>query len=552
MSKAKNYACANAKIRAHITQRPQKDGSTILYGYAINADTFVRIDGCIPHQRTAKRPEEIEATRKYLIGAIDAEYNKLFKKRETCQKTKEGFFQNVFNLVEDKSLLLSPKWSSSTADNRLSYFQRQILPRLDMYGPDICSEDLTCIRDDLIKKAATSKRGNQNANQATNSVGAYIKSGAYIYKIMRDILPDYGLPDIDLAGDMKPSNVMPEQCKALPDEIRVKLAALLLYRLSHIGQALGVSLMLFCGLRPAEAAAVLIGEIQILGNFGLLPVLFQVKNGIRTEILKSSAAYRITKLPYIAICLVAKYKDHLRNLGYSDDQISAMPLAPKRNTYDILCEGSDISAFARKLLTVTGSSDEFLQASITLMNKEPDTDSDGNLLQDTSAYVLRRDWCSRVSDICGLSRPAVDYHIGHENKDAKSYDFVTLDASAKTASQLERYVFLPEYSLNPAFRPISIVNEVELDLPPNMVYDIVAAQQTEEYDVYIDISGLEPGYPITIHLPHPAESIEPRKLPRDTPEARSIRPIIGQIHNHAYYDRLISEANEIDIQTLLH
>ena len=184
--------------------------------------------------------------------------------------------------------------------------------------------------------------------------------------------------------------------------------------------AYGAMMMLWSGLRTAEAMAPLMGEFELdeEKRFGIYTVRRQIKSGSKAvEQLKTDAAYRNVVLPCSAFTFVKLRRTQLSALGYSDSEIDTLPLVSRPGAIHEFIHPSQLSAFVRRLLLICGYSKEAFDTASKIMFTERDP-LDGDLgMDDTSAYIFRRDFASRCCNICGIEPSEVDLLIGHKGSE---------------------------------------------------------------------------------------------------------------------------------------
>ena len=348
-------------------------------------------------------------------------------------------------ISEDKSSLQKGGkrgWNDETFHKTIVYCLNNVFPRLDRYGFEICEEDIHTIQEELIQKAYESKCSNSKRDDSERSVAAQLYRADYVYQRLREQFPD--LPRLDLKLDKRGPRIQAEQCKALPDKVRVMLSRLLLRLIAtpYGGQALAAAFMLFCGLRTSEAAGVFFRDIGYHDTFGSMFVQHQEQNGKITDILKTTNAYRSVILPKILLDFVDLRIAFLQDLGFSRDRIMELPIASAAGNPEILTRSNMISALVRELLLLCGITDDFLQVTRDLTDWEPDIVGEEKVIV-VAAYILRRDFGTRACHICGFTMDEVDYLLGHAAKSRRLHDYKTPEKKKELAWKLERYVFDP-------------------------------------------------------------------------------------------------------------
>lgn len=461
-----------------------RGNGTILFGQGVDATTVRIIAGCTAKHRLPAIETQIPYVERIIAKKIEEKHKKM---TETSNQRievniEEGIYTAAFESITDLNLLRKHSWGDGTFNPSLTYFKRKILPRLDCYGYEIDMECIKKIQEELVQIAVTSNRGNMNPIDAENSVRNQMYRANYIYQRLREYSPYYILPDLDLEMGGTRKKAQQELPKALPDSIRIMLSRLL-YRLSETtigGLALGVALMFYAGTRPAEAAAVNFSEIKYYGTYGTLLIYKQEKNRVPTIILKSKNAYRCIILPKIMLDLISIRKAYLINQGLSSEYIDKLPITYSDGDPNTLTRSQNISALGKKLLRLCGYSDQYLSEWYEVMRNKVDK-VDEEIVDDVSAYILRRDWTTRACDVCGLKQDQVDYLLGHANSKKKKNDYLTPECQSKIAYCLERYVYDPEHTGNPAFSPVLLNQGDNFDLDLNQAFLFVSGNSEKRY-----------------------------------------------------------------------
>ena len=549
-SKPELLPTGNPEMLVKVSRRGSGDNMYIV-GYGVDARTGRKIE-----KTTVKRKLHTPESLKSVTSTVVYQVQQKFSDLKASQKPKaitasEGIYTNALKqaISEDKSSLQKGGkrgWNDETFHKTIVYCLNNVFPRLDRYGFEICEEDIHTIQEELIQKAYDSKCSNSKRDDAERSVAAQLYRADYVYQRLREQFPD--LPRLDLKLDKRGPRVQAEQCKALPDKVRVMLARLLLRLLAtpYGGQALAAAFMLFCGLRTSEAAGVVYGDIRRSGAFGSLFVCRREQNGEFVNTLKTKNAYRNVVLPKILMDFLDIRIDRLKNLGFSDDQISKLPIACASGNPETLTRANAVSALVRELLQLCGISDEFLQAMRDLADCEPDIVDDDERVTDVAAYTLRRDWCTRACHVCGFTMDQVDYLLGHAPKSNRRQDYLTPEKQAELALKLERYVFDPDHSAHPAASVQVIEPGTEKEFPTFQAFRF-SVDSRHATRINITFSCMEPGEALKLVLP--AGVIPNYKLDYfgDTPEMRQSRTLMGSHIPEKLIREWIREADKIDL-----
>ena len=547
----KEFKTSNKNLLVRISIR---NNGALLFGKGIDATTRRPLPGCTAKLRlhTPLNTKQIPDFERMLVQKIETKYEKTsLVKSENLLSTEKGIFSAAFMSIEDKSIFHRCSWNDETFNNSITYFENQILSILDELGTDIGSEDILNLQDKLIQSAFDNKRSNSNKKDATTTVSGKMIRMDYIYQVLRDNSPSFHLPDIDLSMNNRHKKVQAEQPKALPNHMRIMLARLL-FRLVETpfgGLALAAAMMFFASLRTAESAAVCFGKIikNKKEKFATYFVEYQEKDRKITNLLKTQNAYRCVILPQILINLINKRKEYLISKGYTRDYINTLIITYDSGDPYVITRSAEVSGFVRKLLILIGCSDGYFEAIYKLMCDEPDI-IDGEKNKDVTAYLLRRDWATRACNTCGLKPDQVDYLMGHANKSEMKKDYKTLDSQASMAWALERYVFDPYHSRNPAFNPIILLPGIKKSFKLNQKFLFEAGD--EEIILEITVNCSESGNSPSLITSSDSIINFTRFGIQDNSESRQTRSLIGDILAQEIYNYWIDKANNIDLSKL--
>ena len=536
------------ELKVRLTSRGK---GTVLFGQGIDVSTGRVIDKCNASQKMPSIETQIPFAERIVINKVEAKFIKMTappRKKEVID-IEIGIYSKAFEECEDTKVLHKPNWNDATFNMSLTYFVKNVLPRLDYYGYDIDLECISRIQEELIQKAVISKRGKMDYNTAKYSISNQMFRCDYIYKKLREYSPKYKLPSIDLEITGVRRKVHNDLAKALPNKIRIMFARLLfrLVKTKSGGLAMALGLMLFAGPRTAESAAVYFYQIQYSDSYAVTFICQQEKNRRAVKLLKTENAYRCIVLPKILIDLLENRKAYLISLGYNAEYIEQLPITFSGGDPAVLESSQEISALGKKLLKLCGCSNNFLLPWYSLMSTKPDV-VDNDKLDDICAYVLRRDFATRACNICGLRPDQVDYLLGHAVSSKLKKDYLTSDGQSNVAWCLERYIFNPNHSNNPGFSPIPITHGSNLNLQANQDFMFVLSEPESVLDVEITFESMEAMDSVSIittaNITSNIECIERQ----DTPSLRRIRQIIGESIPKGAYGLWINEANKINIE----
>lgn len=468
----------------------------ILRGYAIKTSDGCRVDGSKTVVRAANYPESIPLAEQYLVAAVMAalphERTSQHSTRKIDGLDPENELVKAFAKLKESGSDFSD-WCESTKNRHMNFFEGHILPILkDYVGEEFTGSDLDELRKKLIDDILSHGRSKQVISVAETTANASLAGAATIYKRMRE--EDPNLPDIVLTTPRRYKKVLPEQVKALPENVRRKFfTELERYINSEPKKVFAAVLMVDGGLRTSEAAGTLPQQLLEEDGYITVPVLFQETKGERTAVLKTDNAYRLVPLSYWGSNLVHRYCKQIGNV--SDDRV--------------LVTAKALSAWILRLLRESGCDDMYMQSVQDAQSQEPETDKDGRAIHDIAAYVLRRDRTDRWRNCCGLTcdpdgESELDYLLGHQAPHKRRKTNMRVPEQRKAlAEKLERYIYSDAISRNPALKPVEVEHGKDIDLTPFPRIRI-RNDGGEPLNIHIDVEAMEGSEPISLKYPSKA------------------------------------------------
>lgn len=534
-----------------ISRSKTKNGKYILYGKLYHTANNMRLGNRHEYRYDPGEVSDDDAVRSIIRRVEDAFQKDNFDQaaRKPTAPAARGVFSRVFGELKRLGIKKST-WGEGTANGTYKYAQKNVLPKLDALGSNISDEDMEQLKKSLVEKAAKNRRGQRNLEVANHSVSSYLQRVNWLLEAAHQHDRNVPLVRFDLDGSLKVPTL--EKAKAISDAVRVILACVLL-GLAANGLSLGVAAMLLMGLRTAEACAIRFDTIMIRDEWFLVcPVLAQIKNGERVIILKTDAAYRCAIGGVLMTHLVSRRYEHLRTLGYSEEEVTQMPLVSDGDDPNKFANPSTLSAYAKELLLACGYEEECLRLAGVLAENDLTLDEKSRKELDVTAYILRRDYVTRAANCCGMAPADIDYLVGHENAENKNTDYTNPDIQRELAFQLERYVFLPEFTRHPYYAPIlaKYRRRKTEDLEGFNGYRIIAEE--EPLEIVFDMTTEESGE--TIVVTTDGKTVEPvaRQYDHpDSPKKREDRPLVGALHPESYYQKRIEEAEHVDLRKFL-
>ena len=540
----------------HVTRSKLKNGKYTLYGRLHRKCDQAAVGKRIEHRYDPDKvglDTAVQMVAQRADNAFETFQHSSVVKKENPAVAQIGIFSKAFAAYQEEGHQ-NPKWCASTRHITHRFFERNILPTLDALGNSATQADMAELMESLVEKASKSSRSRRDRRIAERSVSGYLQRINWILDQMHQCDPSIVLLQFDLNTSSTVS--YPEPAKYIPDDVRVAFASKLVSLSSLLPEEYclvpGVAAMFLMGLRPAEACAVQMGALTIRDDWYVdCPVIAQIRNGNRTDLLKTEAAYRHAIGGYLMAYFVKQRREQLyAQMGESYD-ISELYLVSSQDDPRQFANPSALSACAKRLLLECGFLEAYLQSAASLMNSEPLPGGFGGKERDVVAYILRRDWIGRAQNCCGMSSVDVDYLVGHANSKSASVDYTNPDVQRTLALQLERYVLLPDFSRHPRFSPIIAKpgRTKKLLLEDYNAYHICAEDGPVEIEfvytteesgewVRVETDG-------TILTPIQSESGG-----KDSPQKCKGRLPVGKAYPLTHYQENIQRAGQIDLAKL--
>lgn len=537
----------------HVTRSKLKNGKYTLYGRLHRKCDQAAVGKRIEHQYDPDKvglDTAVQMLTQRVDNAFETFQHSSVVKTEKPAVAQIGIFSKAFAAYQEEGNP-NPKWCASTSRITHRFFERNILPTLDALGNTATQADMAELMESLVEKASKSSRSRRDRRIAERSVSGYLQRINWILDQMHQCDPSIVLLQFDLNTSSTVS--YPEQAKYIPDDVRVAFASKLVSLSSLPPEEYclvpGVAAMFLMGLRPAEACAVQMGALTIRDDWYVdCPVIAQIRNGNRTDLLKTEAAYRHAIGGYLMAYFVKQRREQLyAQMGESYD-ISELYLVSSQDDPRQFANPSALSACAKRLLLECGFLEAYLQSAASLMNSEPLPGGFGGKERDVVAYILRRDWIGRAQNCCGMSSANVDYLVGHANLKSAAVDYTNPDVQLMLARQLERHVILPKYSRHPCFSPVMA--------KPGRTKKLLL-EGYNGYRICAEDGPLEIGYTYTTEESGEwiwietnnmlLSSIQSESGRMDSPQKCKGRLPVGKTHPLAYYQEIIERARQIDL-----
>ena len=555
----------NEEISVHINISKKENGKIKLNAYLINNSPRYRLVGIKEANTTTNSVDTLEYTIRNTCNRLSAAYAKQNGSNQKNTKRNGRIVEllrscdDIFDSKNYNAILPKNRhWGSSTTKSSVDYLLHSIAPELDAIlseKDEIDEDDIERMIKELVDHAYKSKRGKKCADggvsekqyaQTKANVTRRLERASIVYTTIREKHPELNLPDIPFPVFEFEKVVYREHPKAFADEIRIIIARLL-YRLCVMGLPYAFSGWLEFGqnLRAAEAIAPLFVELNTKrGNYF---VDTQVKDGVRTPILKSDPAKRYIFFLELTKKIIGLSRKRFLDFGLSDEEISKAFFSANVSTPDKPLDESKHSAFLLDVFKLAGCDDAFIAMMQQELYQEIDR-ANGDVDNDLSGHMARRDWASRTSN-GGIGPVDVDAEIGHENDLVAKNDYATEDTARRRARENEcAYVFDPDNTMHPYYNPIVLDKSKRIHLSGINGCSFVAEQ---DCTVWLDMTTLEANNGLRLVADRTVDigQVEFR-APRDKRRDRKNRLILGKLQDEEWMREIIRKADQIDIMPI--
>lgn len=475
-----------------------KNGKYVVSGIAINPETNTPYED-IPLMRSKTvSTNRLDAAKNEVRNKLEDAYIKLYGLNPANADAMRAAFNRVKTEVCDKGLQLTPRWKDKRTNTQaITFFERNvlelILPFANPKTRMLLESDRQDIRNALLQ--AAKERNGENEDNAEVTVKRHLQHADIIYMKMRD--QDERLPDLRLSSDELTTKVpRKEQLKYLSRELLMKFYRALAKHIASDAKKVFFSIFVVMGLRPAEAAARKPSDIVWHETYCVAEVNSQERNGVLDTHLKNNYSRRVIIIPYWGRCLLKMCCDVIGE-NY-----------PKDNT--AMNDAAKCSVWVKDLLKSCGASDSVVNiASAAVEEDDYDAGESSSVRQDKIVcYVLRRIFAGIARHIMGLSSFETDRLMGHiaigsQGKKASHLrygDLNATDTQKMIAEKMERYIFDPQYSLNPACTPIEITNPCRIEFREFSEY-VLVNHSGKTCVLALQLDAVEAGETIKFEVP---------------------------------------------------
>ena len=415
---------------------------------------------------------------------------------------KDIFNQNINAFLADtaKRPERSRRWNEETQKKNLSLYRRELWDPYSEIMLPLQPGDRAKLESRLEENTESDEMYNTCVN-LNNQFMEYLESHTEL-----DLTPLLHLKSKMISPEEKFKKRMMTP-RSLPPALRGELLAFLLTQINNqtplAGVALGMLVMFCMGLRSSEMLARTLGDLcQNICYIGT-----QKKGQRRVQTLKRDNSYR--KLPVVSLLRQAadgQVAALCRRLGISRETALGYPVTGAEQDEARMMEQADFAAKAREIFLALGVQEEALQAYSGLMDEMKGDGAEQEV--NVCAYILRRDYITRLYNHTALSQQMISYLAGHAQADQKPYRPNDAELAAARLALEQAFSAAP---CADGAAPVTVCCSVHT-LAPGEILQITAAERGDP--MAVTITG-EPGTAVDVVL---AQRLDP---PEDAPVCRN-------------------------------
>lgn len=503
--------------QAEIVCNSPRAGEFLLYGRLLNKDgkPVPKVKLVRKKARSLKDAEDLVSAMNYEVSRKIPVNSKPKAPQKVGALSRNEIDAVVQKMLDEKVIFYTPSYSGSKHKSWNEQTHRAVYTYwlnhnfsellLRMAKSDNPSSVLEQFRDQLIDDTYHHGRSIKNRQKAAQTVAINLARMNILLAFLRKDHPEF--PAFDLTQGTFLGCVVPnEQIKFLPESMCRFFTKELEERVQTEPHYVLPAVLMYDGaLRTAEAAGISIRCIVFYEHYCVVQVLYQERDGERISRLKTDNAYRCVVLSYWAMTMIRRCLDIL-NLDPDDDCL--------------LLRADELSKWVREILYAFDPG--YIENAEKVQRTNPDCDDDGNPVYDVSAYVLRRNAASRWRNYDGLTHDEIDIMLGHKELNQRPEKYLLDETQQQEiAAKLERYVYNPNCTRNPAFAPIEITPQCKIDLVPYIVVKIVNTSD-QPLRVHSDLTACCPKEPIIVHAPEDSTSDMMYRSEKFQPKSRIV------------------------------
>lgn len=176
---------------------------------------------------------------------------------------------------------------------------------------------------------------------------------------------------------------------------------------------LGIAILFYLGLRPGECCGLKFGDIRPLQDYPdvfCLYVYSQIRStSEKTNQLKTANAYRVLPIPAELHSLIVQRREKVENeLGQDCSAFPILCLNDSPEGYKHSCRPKDFLLLCKRTLRQCEVAESTMkELSVDIYNEDPFKEASA------TAYLLRRNFATALSGVCGMDEDEIKYMMGH-------------------------------------------------------------------------------------------------------------------------------------------
>lgn len=487
---------------AALTYKNLPDGKTRVTAIPIHQDQS-RWSELAPYTTKPVTPSRLASAEAEAIARLVAAYENLYGTDVITADDIVKVVEAINNDVKSNNLRLRTTWAATSTNlMALLFFERNTLEQLKPYlvtsqRKQFFDSDRQSIEDNLTSICARHCGG--DLDKAREAAQKHLAEADIILDHIRTRCP---VPDIKLSRDFIVRADRDEQIKMLSLTVLATVYDTLPKDyLPSKPKIVFFAVLCIFGLRPAEAAGTLPCDILFFEDYCVVDVKHQEVDGLRSTRMKNPYSPRKVIIPLWGKTLLKQCVD-LIGTNYPTDGTAML-------------KSADVAPLVKALLLKCGADEgEIKQVANTITSDDLDTascdpskraESEQDKERKIACYVLRRCFATIMRTFMGFSLYQTDRMLGHipaglgGRKEAKHLndDLSSPETQARLAAQMERYVFSPDISLNPAYTPIALSTDQRIDL---IAFSEYVFRAEENCVVELNLDAVETGESVSIIL----------------------------------------------------
>lgn len=490
------------QLAVDIQTRSIRDGRIRITGTAICTEDQTAFQDLAPYETKPVSPKRKNSAISEAISEIEARYRDTYMRPTLTEMDIRAAFASVAAKVAD-GMHLRPTWrSASTNKQVIQFFQRNTLELVIPYllsDRMLLDEDRQALLEKMTQICADN--GSANLEAARENAVKRLEQADLILMHMRDC--DALIPELSFvpAGFCEHA-YRPEKVKMVPIAVLLSFYAALRRLIRQYPKEVFFAILAVYGFRPAEAAGVKPSDIMWFSNYCVVPVRFQEVRGKLSSHLKNEYSARLVTISLWGMRILKECCDLIGdNYPKDDTAMNSSPACGEWVKARLIEAGASVALLfdiARDI-----PAEDMDDSSTDKKNSEKAReDCDAKI----GCYVLRRCFATIGRVYLGFSLYEIDRLLGHiphgSGKDTArkltNPDMNSPETQARIAAKMERFIFNPELSLNPAIIPYSSKSRDEI--PVHVPYAQFAVENDEDSDIEfeVDLTCCEPGEALTL------------------------------------------------------